>query len=74
MITETLISITDLRTKTKAISQKIKKYGRGIVVANNKPLFVIISPEQRDQFQEHKNHFTLESLPSLVEDGMMKTQ
>jgi prevent-host-death family protein len=71
MLTDSIISMTDLRIHTKSVVQKLNKRGSSIVVANNKPLFVIVSPEQRDAI--HKPHFSLESIPSDISEHITNT-
>jgi asparagine synthetase A len=59
MLTSSIIWISELRTKTSSITTKLKKVWSLIAVNNNKPIFVIVSPEKRDELsrQEEKVEF-----------------
>lgn len=69
MITDTIVSMTELRTKTKSVMMKVKKYGSAIVVSNNKPLFVITFPSTWDEWQKWNNS-KWKMMDSAYQDGL----
>ncbi|HMT01191.1 MAG TPA: type II toxin-antitoxin system Phd/YefM family antitoxin [Candidatus Absconditabacterales bacterium] len=57
LTTSSIIGISELRTQTTSVLKKLKKQGSLIAVSNNKPIFVVVSPEKWDEISDETVEF-----------------